>query len=264
MEKNKKQNLRYSKEFGNLKKTSNNFLSTKKGTFYKEDKNENKKTKENEQEEKIREQNKKDKEEHLNKQNEIKELNLLFSNLEKEFEEIKKENLDSNNKIKSYSNDINIKNKLISTKKSNLKSLKEKNIKLEKQLSELKRELEEQQNQIEEDNRPISINQIFQNVLMRMGNNPETYFLNLNDSQEENNNNDSGLSMEQLLNLPNSKYNKLDNNSEKCNICGFVFCYNDTVSKLERCRHIFHRECLFNLLQNKSSSKCPICKTNIF
>ena len=132
---------------------------------------------------------------------------------------------------------------------------------------DLKKELEEQlnQNENEEENRPISINQLFQNVLFRMGNNPGNFFLNLNNHQEENdNNNDRGLSSEQLLNLPNSKYSKFDNNSEKCDICGFVFCYNDTISKLDRCRHIFHRECLFNFLQDKSSSKCPTCKINIF
>ena len=267
MEKTKKGNFRNSKGLSHLKKTSTNFSSTKKGTFKKEDLNEYKKTKENEQEKKIREQNQKDKEQHLNNENEIKDLDLAFSNLEKEYEEIKNKNTELNKQITLYSNDINIKNKLISTKKTNLKALKEKNLKLEKQLMDLKKELEEQlnQNENEEENRPISINQLFQNVLFRMGNNPGNFFLNLNNHQEENdNNNDRGLSSEQLLNLPNSKYSKFDNNSEKCDICGFVFCYNDTISKLDTCRHIFHRECLFNFLQDKSSSKCPTCKINIF
>ena len=42
-------------------------------------------------------------------------------------------------------------------------------------------------------------------------------------SQEENNNNDNRLSLEQLLNLPNSKYNKSCNNTEKCNYLWFYF-----------------------------------------
>ena len=78
-----------------------------------------------------------------------------------------------------------------------------------------------------------------------------------------NNNNDTGLTMNQLLNLPNSKYNKIENNNEKCEICGFLFCYNDTISKLERCRHVFNRECLFNYLKNTSYSKCTTCKLSI-
>ena len=153
------------------------------------------------------------------------------------------------------------KKKNISTKKIKLSSLKDTNLKLEKQLSDLQKEFEEEKNENEEENRPISLNQLFQNVMMRLNNNPMNIF-NLN-NQNNLNENDTGLTMEQLLNLPNSKYNKVDNNSEKCNICGFVFCYNDTISKLERCRHIFHRECLFNYLQNRTSSKCPICKVRI-
>ena len=256
MEKYKKEKLNKDKNV-NMKKTNSNFKSTLRKSINKEEnKNNNIGTK-------IKDQKEKEKEIHIENQKRIKELTEELNKLEKEYNEIENENINLTNEKKTNSNDLILKKKIISTKKTKLSSLKESNIKLEKQLSDLQKEFEEEknENENEEENRPISLNQLFQNVIIRLNNNPMNLF-NLN-NQNDINENDNGLTMEQLLNLPNSKYNKLDNNSEKCNICGFVFCFNDTISKLERCRHIFHRECLFNYLQNKNSSKCPICKVRI-
>ena len=254
MEKYKKEKLNKDKNV-NMKKTNSNFNSTLRKSIKKEE------NKDNNLEKKIKDQNQKEKEIHIANQTKIKELTEELNKLEKEYNEIEKQNLNLNTENNTYSNCISLKKKNISTKKIKLSSLKDTNLKLEKQLSDLQKEFEEEKNENEEENRPISLNQLFQNVMMRLNNNPMNIF-NLN-NQNNLNENDTGLTMEQLLNLPNSKYNKVDNNSEKCNICGFVFCYNDTISKLDRCRHIFHRECLFNYLQNRTSSKCPICKVRI-
>ena len=254
MQKYKKEKLNKDENV-NMKKTNSNFNSTLRKSIKKEE------NKDNNLEKKIKDQNQKEKEIHIANQTKIKELTEELNKLEKEYNEIEKQNLNLNTENNTYSNCISLKKKNISTKKIKLSSLKDTNLKLEKQLSDLQKEFEEEKNENEEENRPISLNQLFQNVMMRLNNNPMNIF-NLN-NQNNLNENDTGLTMEQLLNLPNSKYNKVDNNSEKCNICGFVFCYNDTISKLERCRHIFHRECLFNYLQNRTSSKCPICKVRI-
>ena len=255
MEKNKKQNSKHQKVKSNtFKKTNSNF-----NTLKKDDSKKFTIKRENEEEKKIKEQNQKDKELHNINQDTIKNLQKELELLEKEFNEIENKNTQTKNQISYYGNDINIKKKIISTKKTRLISLKETNSKLEKQLKELEEELKQNEEE-EEENRHINIGQLFQNAFMRLNGNPLNFF----PIQEGNNNiNDTGLTMEQLLNLPNSKYYKMENNNEKCEICGFLFCYNDTISKLERCRHVFHRECLFNYLQNRSSSKCPTCKVSI-
>ena len=77
-------------------------------------------------------------------------------------------------------------------------------------------------------------------------------------------NNDEGppMSYEQLQALPSSNYPR-NNNNEKCTICQFDFCYNDVVTKLAKCQHIFHRNCLSNRLSARGSSKCPTCRVSI-
>ena len=78
-------------------------------------------------------------------------------------------------------------------------------------------------------------------------------------------NEDNGppMTYTQLQALPSSNYPRDNNNHEKCDICKFEFCYNDFVTKLEKCNHIFHKECLVNRLTTMHSSKCPTCKTSI-
>ena len=70
------------------------------------------------------------------------------------------------------------------------------------------------------------------------------------------------MTYQQLHSLPSSIYPRNNDNNEKCAICQFVFCYNDTVTKL-RCNHTFHRDCLINRLTAIQSSKCPTCKASI-
>ena len=70
------------------------------------------------------------------------------------------------------------------------------------------------------------------------------------------------ITQEQLDNLPCSIYPRNNNTNEKCIICDFDFCYNDTIIKL-RCNHKFHKNCLINRLSARRSSKCPDCKQSI-
>ena len=80
----------------------------------------------------------------------------------------------------------------------------------------------------------------------------------------ENNNNEEGppMTQEQLDDLPCSIYPRRNNNNEKCVICEFDFCFNDTIIIL-RCNHKFHKNCLINRLTARHSSKCPTCKESI-
>jgi hypothetical protein len=78
------------------------------------------------------------------------------------------------------------------------------------------------------------------------------------------NNDEEGppMTQEQLDSLPCSLYPRHNVLNEKCVICEFDFCYNDTVIKL-RCDHKFHKNCLINRLTARNSSKCPSCKASI-
>lgn len=92
----------------------------------------------------------------------------------------------------------------------------------------------------------------------RIGNSPFMIF-----RSNENNEDGPPMSYSQLQALPSSNYPRYNNNNEKCVICGFDFCYNDVVTKLVKCNHIFHKPCLVNRLSARQSSKCPTCKVSI-
>ena len=84
-------------------------------------------------------------------------------------------------------------------------------------------------------------------------------------SERENEDYGEPMTFEQIDALPFYNCPKIEdgNNEEKCEICGFDLCYNDIITKLEKCQHIFHKECLGNFLFEKQGSKCPICKMSI-
>ena len=86
--------------------------------------------------------------------------------------------------------------------------------------------------------------------------------IRLNSISEDNNEEGPGMTIHQIQALPTSIYPRNNNNNEKCIICGFDFCYNDTIIKL-RCSHTFHKDCLINRLTARNSSKCPTCKASI-
>ena len=70
------------------------------------------------------------------------------------------------------------------------------------------------------------------------------------------------MSYQQLQDLPSYNYQGR-NSKEKCNICDFELCYNDLVTRLSKCNHIFHKNCLVNRLSTRRSSKCPNCKVSL-
>ena len=79
----------------------------------------------------------------------------------------------------------------------------------------------------------------------------------------ENNEDGPPMSNSQIEALPSSSYPRNNVNNEKCTICEFVFCYKDIVTKLSKCSHTFHKNCLVNRLSARQSSKCPTCKVSI-
>lgn len=70
------------------------------------------------------------------------------------------------------------------------------------------------------------------------------------------------MTFAQIEALPTGKYPRSEV-EEKCVICEFDLCFNDVITKLSQCQHIFHKECLGNYLIQKQSSKCPICKVTL-
>ena len=84
-------------------------------------------------------------------------------------------------------------------------------------------------------------------------------------SEVENEDYGEPMTFQQIDALPFYNYPKIEdgNNEEKCVICGFDLCFNDVITKLEKCQHIFHKECLGNFLIEKQGSKCPICRMSI-
>ena len=86
--------------------------------------------------------------------------------------------------------------------------------------------------------------------------------IRVNSMSEDNNEEGPSMTTQQLQALPTLIYPRNNNNNEKCIICGFDFCYNDTIIKLT-CSHTFHKNCLINRLTARNSSKCPNCKASI-
>ena len=137
---------------------------------------------------------------------------------------------------------------------------------------------EKNNNIIVEENQSVS--NLFGN-LMRLGGQE----IGENNNGERHNNNNSGeksindsnvdligefgedlgpaMTFSQIDALPVGKYPKKDTYDEKCILCGFNFCYNDSITKLAQCQHIFHKECLGNFLLHRLASKCPICKISL-
>jgi len=185
----------------------------------------------------------------------IAELTNELYSLDKEENQCNQDLSNIQLKNNNLKNEIKNKNCLIENKKKTLENLKKKNEELKVSLQNLQRQKEERRKQLEEENEPIRVNEIFQNILGRIG---------LRRSSENNNNNniENGLTLNEISLLPTSKYEKNDE-SENCVVCGFNLCKNDTIVKFRNCGHVFHKECIFNYLQRRPTRKCPICNVNI-
>ena len=106
------------------------------------------------------------------------------------------------------------------------------------------------------------------NIIEQEGGENNNIDLSLNDSnydQIQLLNEDLGppMTLEQIQALPNDRYPKKETYDEKCFLCGFNLCYNDSIIKISHCQHIFHKECLSNFLINRQASKCPVCKVSL-
>ena len=71
------------------------------------------------------------------------------------------------------------------------------------------------------------------------------------------------MTFQQIEDLQVGKYPKKETYEEKCILCGFALCYNDSIVILDKCKHTFHKECLGNFFIFFLASKCPICKESI-
>lgn len=184
----------------------------------------------------------------------IAELTNELYSLDKEENETNQELSNIQLKNNNLKNEIKTKTNSIENKKKTLENLKKKNEELKISLQNLQRQKEERRKQLEEENEPIRVNEILQNIFGRIG---------IRRNSENNNNNiESGLTLNEISLLPTSKYEKNDE-SENCVVCGFNLCKNDTIVKFRNCGHVFHKECIFNYLQRRPTRKCPICNVNI-
>jgi hypothetical protein len=64
--------------------------------------------------------------------------------------------------------------------------------------------------------------------------------------------------------LPNHtrKYDPEKDGEEKCIICNKGFLETENIAELN-CGHIFHADCLKNMIQNDSIWDCPMCQAPI-
>ena len=249
----------------NKKSTGKNFFKITIKKFYlKKDKNtiNNKLTnsviKSNEKIE-LRAKDKEDKkiEDEIIKKNldKIADLTNELYSLDKEENDTNQELLNIQIKNNELKKEIKNKNSSYENKKQTLENLKKKNDELKVTLENLQRQKEERRKQLEEENEPIRVNEILQNIFGRIG-------IRRNSENDNNNNIETGLTLNEISLLPTSKYEKNDE-SENCVVCGFNLCKNDTIVKFRNCGHIFHKECIFNYLQRRPTRKCPICNVNI-
>ena len=227
---------------------------------------------------------------HKNKLEEIEQLEKELENLEKENELLTKEKSSLREKQKKYSDQYN---KIIDEIDSEQDELEElRNINDEKnreylQLNHLRhqQQISSNNNNNNSSNRDNSnndsnnnnnnenegLNEMLNGLnfllnISRMrraneedGEDSQIYFPNNNDEDREEG---PAMTHEQLEAIPSISYPRNNDSNEKCVICGFEFCYKDTVTKLN-CNHSFHKNCLINRLEARHSSKCPTCKASI-
>ena len=205
-------------------------------------------------------------------QQELKELEIKNDSIEKQIIS----GIDSNIKLEEKCNKLNDK---YNKENQELSRLKEINTSKNFEYQRINRIRQHQLNSInennnnnQENNNNTGLNHLEEivtgiNFLMnvsRLRRNVQEDLENSIMMNDNNNNNEEGPPMteEQLDALPCSVYPRNNINNEKCIICDFDFCFNDTIIKL-RCEHKFHKNCLINRLTARRSSKCPTCKESI-
>ena len=70
----------------------------------------------------------------------------------------------------------------------------------------------------------------------------------------------------EIPSLPVARFNDLDKDEDQdeiCSICLVEFEGEDAVSKLRRCEHVFHFNCIEQWLERNQFS-CPLCRSLLF
>ena len=215
--------------------------------------------------------NRKDK---INNISQIKDLELKLDDLEKkdiilsnDIDKLQKEEDDLNNNLNSKEEE----EKLLQEELNNLKKVNEEK---NKEYSDLINNQTNEENNTSQNNNSNIVNLVNHLLNIENGNinedNNEEQENQVQDEQEEQNEEEEKdesfgppMTFLQIDSLPIDKYPKKEVYDEHCVICGFDFYYNDSISKLEKCQHIFHKECIGNFLIQNQASKCPICKTSL-
>lgn len=201
-----------------------------------------------------------------NKKIKIHEDNLSkLVMLQKELDNLQKENELISKEINSFKKEEKIQlqnyNKII-------KDINKENIECNK-IKEINNKKNREYSQLKEQHRQLMIDflrNLHQNAINEFNRNSLHRFFDrlvFLSRMRGQNNNLPPMSDQQLQALPISNYRNRNNTSEKCIICGFPFCYNDTVIRLRRCNHLFHKACLINTLTISRTSICPTCRIPI-
>ena len=197
---------------------------------------------------KIENHNKENKEELLIKEKEQEDI----IKLEKELQSLKDKitSVDNNKdineaKLSNISKEIACQTAMLSHKNVKLDLIKEIQNKLFERVNILKTEIDKLNSQHIEEPQPILLNAILTRLTMSSAHESEP---------EEN-----GLTENEIDSLYSLLYQ--ENGNVKCVLCDFELCRNDFVIQLDKCSHVFHKECLTNYLTRHS--KCPVCRTNV-
>ena len=188
------------------------------------------------------------------KEDEEKELNIELDDLKKINEDKNKEYLDlMNQNIQQQNERNNSNNNNLDNHRARGNNNLQNNNNNNNQMSInelLNRLLSMHRNPIREDNQE----EINDNNLMQQSINNSI----LDNSVELGENLGPPMTFVQIDALPSEKYPYCRNDPNS----GFI-CYNDSITRLVQCQHIFHKECLGNFLIRKQGSKCPICKVSL-
>ena len=203
--------------------------------------------------------------------NENKKIKIHEDNLSK-LEKLQKEldNLEKENELISKEINSSKKEEKIQLQNYNkiIKDINKENIECNK-IKEINNKKNREYSQLKEQHRQLMIDflrNIHQNVINELNRNSLHRFFDrlvFLSRMRTQNNNLPPMSEQQLQALPISNYRNRNNTTEKCIICGFPFCYNDTIIRLRRCNHLFHKACLINTLTISRTSICPTCRVPI-
>ena len=207
--------------------------------------------------------------EELQLKNDLKEKDEQEKNLTQELDNIKNINEQKNKEYLDLIQSNNIQGSIPNNNNINNNNHNNNNLQNEENIDDINNSEEN----INEENYNHGLNRIMLEPLLgqeigdESGENneflPFPNFLEIPNLKELNEDLGPPMTFKQIEKLPVGKYPRKDIYDEKCILCRFNICFNDSITKLVQCQHIFHSECLGNFLINKQASKCPICKVSL-